>query len=105
MDYNFRDIEQKWQKRWVENGTYRVVEDKTKKKLEIPAEWQNVKYAKDETLPVAKINKGVATIKVKMLGYKPGMHFYVAYCCFQPLGSLERFDKEFAFAAADFSLS
>ena len=21
MDYNFRDIEQKWQKRWVENGT------------------------------------------------------------------------------------
>ena len=33
MDYNFRDIEQKWQKRWVENGTYRVVEDKTKKKF------------------------------------------------------------------------
>ena len=26
MDYNFREIEQKWQKRWVENGTYRVVE-------------------------------------------------------------------------------
>ena len=33
MDYNFRDIEQKWQKRWVENGTYRVVEDKNKKKF------------------------------------------------------------------------
>ncbi|MCH5308259.1 MAG: leucine--tRNA ligase [Prevotella sp.] len=33
MDYNFRDIEQKWQKRWVENGTYRVVEDKSKKKF------------------------------------------------------------------------
>ena len=33
MDYNFREIEQKWQKRWVENGTYRVVEDKTKKKF------------------------------------------------------------------------
>ncbi len=32
MEYNFRDIEQKWQKRWVENGTYRVVEDNTKKK-------------------------------------------------------------------------
>ncbi len=32
MEYNFRDIEQKWQKRWVENGTYRVVEDTTKKK-------------------------------------------------------------------------
>ena len=33
MDYNCRDIEQKWQKRWVENGTYRVVEDKNKKKF------------------------------------------------------------------------
>ena len=32
MDYNFRDIEQKWQKRWVENGTYRVTEDKNRKK-------------------------------------------------------------------------
>ena len=32
MEYNFRDIEQKWQKRWVENGTYRVVEDASKKK-------------------------------------------------------------------------
>ena len=32
MEYNFRDIEQKWQKRWVENGTYRVLEDNTKKK-------------------------------------------------------------------------
>ena len=33
MDYNFRDIEKKWQKRWVENGTYRVVEDEGKKKF------------------------------------------------------------------------
>jgi leucyl-tRNA synthetase len=33
MEYNFRDIEQKWQKRWVENGTYRVVEDEKKKKF------------------------------------------------------------------------
>jgi len=33
MEYNFRDIERKWQKRWVENGTYRVVEDEHKKKF------------------------------------------------------------------------
>ncbi len=33
MEYNFREIEKKWQKRWAENGTYRVVEDKTKKKF------------------------------------------------------------------------
>ena len=33
MEYNFRDIEQKWQKRWVEMQTYRVTEDPTKKKF------------------------------------------------------------------------
>ncbi len=33
MEYNFRDIEKKWQKRWVESGIYRVVEDETKKKF------------------------------------------------------------------------
>ena len=33
MEYNFRDIEQKWQKRWVEMQTYRVKEDPTKKKF------------------------------------------------------------------------
>ena len=33
MEYNFREIEKKWQRRWVENGTYRVVEDEQKKKF------------------------------------------------------------------------
>jgi leucyl-tRNA synthetase len=33
MEYNFREIEKKWQKQWVENGTYRVVEDEKKKKF------------------------------------------------------------------------
>ena len=33
MEYNFRDIEKKWQRKWVENGTYRVVEDEKKKKF------------------------------------------------------------------------
>ena len=33
MEYNFREIEQKWQKRWVEMKTYRVTEDETKKKF------------------------------------------------------------------------
>lgn len=77
---------------------WNICNGNTKTKLAIPDEWKDVKYAKDETLPAAKINKGVATIKVKMLGYKPGMHlnFYVGG--FQPLGSMERFDKEFAFA-------
>ncbi len=33
MEYNFREIEQKWQKRWVADGTYKVIEDKGKKKF------------------------------------------------------------------------
>ena len=33
MEYNFREIEQKWQKRWVEMQTYRVTEDADKKKF------------------------------------------------------------------------
>ena len=33
MEYNFRDIEKKWQQRWVDNKTYRVTEDPTKKKF------------------------------------------------------------------------
>ena len=32
MEYNFREIEKKWQRRWVERKTYRVTEDKTKEK-------------------------------------------------------------------------
>ena len=33
MEYNFRDIEKKWQRKWVEDKTYRVVEDENKQKF------------------------------------------------------------------------
>ena len=77
---------------------WNICDGKTVKEVVIPDDWKNVQYAKDETLPAAKISKGVATIKVKMLGYKPGMGltFYVGN--FTPLGSTERFDKFFPFA-------
>ena len=32
MEYNFKEIEKKWQKRWKERQTYRVTEDKSKPK-------------------------------------------------------------------------
>ena len=32
MEYNFREIEKKWQRRWVEQKTYKVAEDASKKK-------------------------------------------------------------------------
>ncbi|SDG21139.1 Thiol-disulfide isomerase or thioredoxin [Prevotella communis] len=77
---------------------WNICDGKTKEKLVLPADWQNVEYAKDETLPAAKINKGIATIKVKMLGYKPAMKmsFYVGG--FTPLGTAERVDKAVPFA-------
>ena len=33
MEYNFREIENKWQQRWVERETYKVVEDEKKQKF------------------------------------------------------------------------
>ena len=33
MEYNFSEIEKKWQRRWEEQNTYKVVEDKEKKKF------------------------------------------------------------------------
>ena len=33
MEYNFRDIEKKWQQRWVEQKTYKVAEDNGKQKF------------------------------------------------------------------------
>jgi len=33
MEYNFKEIEKKWQERWVEKQTYRVVEDSNRRKF------------------------------------------------------------------------
>ena len=33
MEYNFREIEKKWQQKWVEEKTYKVVEDQNKPKF------------------------------------------------------------------------
>ena len=73
------------------------------KLLVIPDEWGEVLwhgygYNRNETLPVAKIDKGVAKINVRMIGYKKGMGLKLYVGGFKPLGSKERFDKEFPFA-------
>ena len=65
---------------------------------ELPADWKNVQYAQDETLPDARINKGVATIKVKLLGYKPEMKKEFEVLGFTPLCSNSRFEMEYPFA-------
>ena len=77
---------------------WNISEGEFEKLLSMPDDWKDVLYKNDETLPVAKINKGLATIKVKMLGYKPGMDLDFFVGTFIPLGSKERFDKTFRFA-------
>lgn len=77
---------------------WNICDGKTKQKLVMPDDWKDVKYAKDEILPEAKINKGMATIKVKMLGYKPAMKMELHVGGFTPLGSKEHFGKTFPFA-------
>ena len=77
---------------------FNICDAKTKKEPEWPAEWKGVKYAKDEKLPEAKIGKGVARIKVKLLGYKPGMGMELRVGGFRPLGEKEYFDKSFPLA-------
>ncbi|MGY8988401.1 MAG: class I tRNA ligase family protein, partial [Flavobacteriales bacterium] len=32
MEYNFSEIEKKWQNYWEDNSTYKTVEDKSRKK-------------------------------------------------------------------------
>ena len=77
---------------------FNICDAKTKKEPEWPAEWKGVKYAQDEKLPEAKIGKGVARIKVKLLDYKPGMGMELRVGGFRPLGEKEYFDKSFPLA-------
>ena len=74
---------------------FNICDAKAKTKPEWPAEWKNVQYDKDETLPEAKIGKGVARIKVKILDYKPDMKLNLFVTNFRPLGSKEYLDKVF----------
>lgn len=77
---------------------WNICKDAKDAEPEWPEEWKNVKYADDETLPAAKIEKGVATIKVKMLGYKPEMKMNAVVFDFYQLGSDVEFEKECSFA-------
>ena len=87
---------------WAQNTVVRekslAFMEQSNAEFEIPADWKNVTYAKDETLPVAKINKGMATLKVKLLGYKPDMKLTLWVYGFIPLGATEAIEKGFPFA-------
>ena len=67
-------------------------------KTDWPEEWRNVQYAADETLPAAKINKGVAKLCIRMLDYKPEMKMTLFVSGFTPLGQPQGFEKKFPLA-------
>ena len=49
--------------------------DNKKYKTALPDDWKNIAYAKNETLPDAKLNGGTAKVRLQVLNYKPEMHF------------------------------
>ncbi len=64
----------------------------------LPGEWQDVQYDNSETLPEARLDSGVATIRVKILDYQPDMKLYFTVSGFRSLGSDEFFWQNFPFA-------
>ena len=60
-----------------------------------PEEWRNVKYAKQEVLPDARISKGEAVVKVRLLNYDPSKKLALMVGGFQPLGQKESFHKTY----------
>lgn len=51
----------------------------------LPKEWSNIKYADNEMLPETILKKGVATLKVWMMDYKPGMDVTLLVVGTEPL--------------------
>ena len=54
---------------------WNISDSKGKYKTVLPDEWKKVQYAKNEMMPEAKLNKGVAKVRLQVLGYKPDMKF------------------------------
>ncbi len=63
-----------------------------------PEEWRNVRYAKQEVLTDARIGKGEAIVKVKLLNYDPAKKLSLMVGGFRPLGQKESFQKTYPLA-------
>ena len=63
-----------------------------------PEEWRNVKYAKQESLPDARISKGEAVVKVRLLNYDPSKRLALMVGGFHPLGQKDPFRKTYPLA-------
>lgn len=77
---------------------WNINDGKRKRQYDISDDWKKVKYAKDETLPEASISKDTATIKVKLLGYKPAMKLQLLVVGTTSFGDNESIDKMYDFA-------
>lgn len=81
-----------------EDGAFRIWNIcEAKNAPSLPEEWRNIKYADNETLPETKLKKGVATLKVWMLDYKPGMDVTLFVYGLEPLIEKSAVDLEVKF--------
>ncbi|MBQ0023707.1 MAG: TlpA family protein disulfide reductase [Prevotellaceae bacterium] len=78
-------------------GAFRFWNIHEKGKNVLPKELQNMKYKNAEVLPDAKIHKGTATVRFKMVGYKPEMNLKVVIWDFEPLASCDDLVMEVPF--------
>ncbi|MCF0196326.1 MAG: redoxin family protein [Bacteroidaceae bacterium] len=62
-------------------------------KTQLPAEWKKVKYAKKEVLPEAKVQQGVATIRVTVTGAKKDGDMRAIVFGFKPLNSMDDYTQ------------
>lgn len=65
----------------------------------LPEDWKNINYAENESLPEYKIERKSATIKVKVLGYQPGITLPLHVENFMRLMDEDYFEKEYFFNA------
>ena len=61
----------------------------------LPKEWKKVKYARKECLPDVRISMGTATIRARVVGYKPDKPMSLAVYGFRPVNSSERFMERY----------
>ena len=64
-------------------------------KTELPDDWKNVKYAKNETLPEARLDKGTAKVRLQVLGYRPEMKYSMLVIGLKAPGSNEQLFLQF----------
>ena len=82
MEYNFREIEKKWQQKWVEQKTYKVTEDESKQKFYVLNMFPYPKWVEQKTYKVTEDESKQKFYVLNMFPYPSGAGLHVGH----PLG-------------------